>query len=89
VTTHQPPAVLSLTPNSGSGLTQAFTVVVTDPNGIANLNRVGLLFNTTPNTGGCEVDFQPSTNTMYNSDWGIPEWVTPGQPGSRATRCVP
>jgi hypothetical protein len=39
------PAVLSLTPASGSGASQAFTVRVSDGDGAANIHRVELLIN--------------------------------------------
>jgi hypothetical protein len=62
---------VSLTPNSGTGLTQTFTVVVTDPNGLADLNQVQLLFNITPDRGAvCNVNYQLATNTMYLYNWG-------------------
>jgi YVTN family beta-propeller protein len=69
VTAAQPPAIVSLTPNSGTGATQTFTVVVSDPSGIANLNQVQLLFNTTPTRlFACNVYYDTTADSTYLYD---------------------
>src|SRR6202034_3101370 len=42
-----PLTVVSLTPNSGTGLTRTFAMVFGDPNGLSDLSEVLFLFNTT------------------------------------------
>jgi hypothetical protein len=62
----QPPAVVSLTPSSGAGLTQTFTAVATDPAGLADLNQVQLLLNATATRlSGCNVNYHSAENTIY------------------------
>src|SRR6202034_2877898 len=47
------PAVVSVTPNSGSALTQTFTLQYSDTAGAANLQRVGVWFdNSATNSAG-------------------------------------
>jgi hypothetical protein len=78
----KPPATLSLTPSSGAGLTQTFSLALTDANGLSSLNQMQLLFNTTPNRpSGCNVNYKPAENTIYlYSDDGSAflAGVTPG-----------
>jgi hypothetical protein len=90
--TTQPPVVDSLTPNSGSGTTQTFTVVVTDPGGIPDLNQVQLMFNTAPTrASACNVNYKPSTNTMYlyNDDGSaFIGAVVPGSGSASNSQCT-
>jgi hypothetical protein len=81
-----PPTVVSLAPNSGSGTSQTFTAVYSDPNGAADLATVALLFNTTVSTAhGCFVIYTPATKLLYleNDDGtGFMPGVAPGSAGS-------
>ena len=60
-----PPAIVSLSPNSGSGPV-TFTAVYSDPNGAADLNQAMLLVNTSLNgVGACEISYYPQGNQLY------------------------
>ncbi len=80
------PTSVSVTPNSGSGATQAFSAVYADPNGAADLAAVRLLFNTSVNGAhACYVIYYPATNLLYlenDGDNGTVPAVAPGSAGS-------
>ncbi len=82
VTSSMPPTVVSLSPNSGSGLTQTFTGVYSDPNGAADLNTVSILFNTAiSGVNACWVRYYPAANLLYlenNTDNGLTAGIAPG-----------
>jgi hypothetical protein len=77
-----PPTVTSLSPNSGSGLTQTFTAMYSDPNGAADLNTVSILFNTAiSGVNACWVRYYPASNLLYlenNADNGLTAGIAPG-----------
>jgi hypothetical protein len=81
-----PPTVVSLSPGSGSGLTQAFTAVFSDPNGIADLSAVHILFNTVVTAAnGCYVFYYPASNMLYlenDAGTGLIAGIAPGSSGS-------
>jgi hypothetical protein len=81
-----PPTVVSLSPTSGTGLTQTFTAVYSDPNGISDLSAVIVLFNTSVKlSNACAVVYVPATNDMYlynNAGTGLSAGVVPGSSGS-------
>jgi hypothetical protein len=82
-----PPTVMSLAPTSGSGATETFTAVYSDPNGVPDLNGVGMIFNTSLSAASaCAVIYAPNTNLMYlynNAGTALlPTGVTPGSAGS-------
>jgi hypothetical protein len=57
---------VSLTPSSGVGVTQTFSAVVSDPAGLADLNQVQLLLNSSATRlGGCNVNYQAAANTIF------------------------
>jgi DNA-binding beta-propeller fold protein YncE len=76
------PAVASVSPNAGTGLTQTFTGVYSDPNGIGDLNNVRILFNTSvTGVNACYALYYPATNALYlenNADNGTAGPITPG-----------
>jgi hypothetical protein len=80
------PAAVSLSPNSGSGTSQTFTAVYSDPNGSADLGTLGILFNTTVSTAhGCLVLYNPASKLMYlENDGGtaLLAGIAPGSAGS-------
>jgi len=82
-----PPAVVSLSPSSGTGLTQTFTMVYTDPNGTSDLSKVLVLFNATLKvSGACYVAFVPASGEMYLYNDAGTAVLTPGiAPGSSAS----
>jgi hypothetical protein len=77
-----PPAVVSLSPSSGTGSTQMFSAVYFDPDGLADLNDVTVLFNTSVKvSSACRVIYIPETNQLYlYNDAGtrLSPGVTPG-----------
>jgi hypothetical protein len=81
----EPPTVVSLSPNSGTGTTQTFSVVVNDPSGPADLNNIQLLFNTTASRlSACNVNYDAAANTMYLYNDGGAGFVGSVTPGSSA-----
>jgi hypothetical protein len=74
-----PPAIVSLSPNSGGGTPVTFTAVYSDPNGAGDLSEAMLLVNTgVTGADGCYVYYQPQSNLLYlNNDAGN-GWLTPG-----------
>ena len=77
-----PPGVVSVTPASGTGVTQTFTAVYSDPNGLNDLNNVRLLVNTAVSgVNACYLYYYPASNTIYlenNADNGTAGPLTPG-----------
>ena len=80
----QPPSPVSVTPATGGGLTQTFATVYTDPNGLADLTQVQLLFNTTVNSAAaCYVIYNTATNQLFlRTDAGTANLTTAIVPGS-------
>lgn len=78
-----PPAVVSVTPASGQGLSQAFALTVSDPLGASDLATVQLLFNTSSATSGaCLVTYLAKQGTLgltNDAGTGYSGYVTPGQ----------
>jgi len=85
-TTSTTPAVGSLSPASGTGLTQTFTAVYSDPDGLGNLGTAKLLFNTAiSGVNACDIYYTVSTNSFYlynNADNGQAGPLTPGSSSS-------
>jgi hypothetical protein len=81
-----PPTVVSLSPASGSGLTQTFSMVYSDPNGISDLKNVLVVYNTSVSLAGdCTVVYTPATNKMYlydNAGTALSAGITPGSSAS-------
>ncbi len=78
-----PPAGVSVSPSSGTGLTQKFTAVYSDPNGVSDLKSVKVLFNTSKVlSNACAVLYEVANNKMYLYDNAgtavLPTAVTPG-----------
>jgi hypothetical protein len=77
-----PPTIVSLSPSSGSGTTQAFTGVYSDPAGTADLVTVRILFNAAISAvNGCYVYYYPASNLMYlenNGGTGLTAGIAPG-----------
>ncbi len=76
-----PPAVTSITPSSGAGSSQTFTLTLSDANGNADIASALVLFNSTLNgNGACFISYNRSVNTFYllrDSD-GVWQPITPG-----------
>jgi DNA-binding beta-propeller fold protein YncE len=79
------PGIVALSPNSGSGSTQTFTAVYSDPKGYADLATLRLLINTAISAAnGCYVQYSPAQNTLYleNNAGNASATLTPGAPTS-------
>jgi trimeric autotransporter adhesin len=82
-----PPAIVSLSPNTGSGTSVTFQAVYSDPNGAADLNTVLLQVDTSQvAANACYVYYQPQANLLYLSNNAGTAWLTPGlTPGVAGT----
>lgn len=80
-----PPVITSLSPNSGSGSTQPFTVVVSDPNGAADVTAALFVINNTLNgNNGCYMSFSRAANAFYLFRDSDNSWL-PITPGANST----
>jgi len=82
----QPPGIVSLSPNAGTGTTVTLKAVYSDPNGAGDLSELLLLINSTQNgVNGCYVYYQPQGNHLYlanNAGAWIKPALTPGVAGT-------
>jgi hypothetical protein len=80
-----PPSIVSLSPNAGTGTSQTFKAVYSDPKGASDLNELLLQVNTRQSSANaCYVYYQPQTNLLYLYNAGT--WMTPGlTPGAAGT----
>ena len=73
----EPPAIVSLSPNSGAGASVTFQAVYSDPNGAGDLNEVLLQVNNSQSSANaCYVYYQPQGNHLYLANNGG-AWITP------------
>ncbi len=80
------PTIGSLSPNSGTGLTQTFTAVYTDPGGTSDFKTVSILFNGfVTGSNGCYVQYNPGNNNLYLENNTGNATTGPIQPGSSST----
>jgi Chitobiase/beta-hexosaminidase C-terminal domain/Right handed beta helix region len=81
-----PPAIVSLSPNSGTGVSGTFKAIYSDPNGAGDLNEVLLQINSVQSSANaCYVYYQPQGNHLYlanNSGVWITPSLTPGVAGT-------
>ena len=84
---NQPPSVVSVTPNSGSGLgPQTFNFVYSDPNGFSYLNTVQALFSVTGSgASACWALYVQPTNNLYLMNDAGTSWTGPMNPGTAGT----
>ena len=67
----------SVTPGSGSGVSQSFAVVVADPTSVTNINWAEVLINTSLNgASACYLHYDRPSNTIYQRDDSAPLWVS-------------
>jgi hypothetical protein len=83
----QPPTIVSMSPNSGSGSTQTFAMAFSDTSGVSDMTLIRYIFNTsTSNATACSVLYYPTTNRMFlYNDAGtgtLPQGLTPGVAGT-------
>jgi hypothetical protein len=74
------PTGISLSPNSGSGQTQAFTAVYYDRLGASDIGTARILFGPSVTPNYCYVQYNPAANAMYL--YGSSTAVTPGSSAS-------
>jgi hypothetical protein len=84
---NQPPAVVSVTPGSGSGLgPQTFSFVYSDPNGFAYLNTVSALFSPAGSgSNSCYLLYVRPVNSLYLLNDAGTSWLGPMTPGAAGT----
>ena len=85
-TVDRPPSVVSMSPSSGSGNSQVFTVTVADPDGASDVNYVLFLMNQViSGAGACYVLYNPSMGLLWLENDAGTAWLTPIAAGSGAT----
>jgi Bacterial Ig-like domain (group 3)/FG-GAP-like repeat len=82
-----PPAIVSLSPNTGGGTTATFKAVYSDPNGAADLSELLLEVNAVQNSANaCYIYYQPQGNHLYLANNAGSAWITPAlTPGAAGT----
>ena len=83
-----PPAIVSLSPASGTGAAVTFKAVYSDPNGAGDLNELLLQINSSRSSANaCYVYYEPQGNHLYLANnagaWIMPA-LTPGVAGTAA-----
>jgi len=77
---------VSVTPSSGTGSSQSFSFVFTDPAGYAAIRSVSLLFNSSLiGNAGCYVLVYPLSNALYLANDANTGWLTPLTLGGAGT----
>ena len=72
----QPPVAVSVTPSSGTGSTQAFTFVFSDPNGASSISQVYVLFSQSGSlANACLASLSGSALQLLNDSGGT--WLGP------------
>ena len=79
----QPPSITSVSPASGSGSSQVFSVTVADANGAADLNYVLFLVGELP--GACYAMYNLSVGQILLANDAGTAWLAPIAAGSAAT----
>ena len=61
-----PPTNVSVTPSSGSGTTQSFSFLFSDPIGFADIHHVDIIFNSQlVGQNGCFIEYSRASNVLY------------------------
>jgi uncharacterized repeat protein (TIGR01451 family) len=80
-----PPSVVSVSPSTGSGLSQTFTFILSDPAGAAAINDVYVLVNSAFNSAsGCFFQYYQPANTLWLSNDADTGWQGSTAVGSGA-----
>ncbi|MGD0777471.1 MAG: hypothetical protein ABSC05_32155 [Candidatus Solibacter sp.] len=80
------PADVSVSPSSGSGLSQQFTWTVSSPSGYTNLSDVFAVFNTSVSgVNACYIRYNRASNLLYLADDSGANWLGGFVPGSSVT----
>ena len=87
-----PPTNVGVTPASGSGLSQTFTLQFSDSYGAADLSTVSVLFNTTVSTvSACSITYNQPANTLsLLTDAGAAPnaSISPGSGNQQNSQCT-
>jgi hypothetical protein len=82
---NQAPSAVSVTPSSGSGLTQSFTFLYSDPNGYVDMPGAVVLINSALSvTNACYISYNRNSNTLslYSDSATTWSWFTVGSAAS-------
>jgi hypothetical protein len=80
------PSTGTVSPSSGFGTAQQFTLVASDPNGAGDLAHVYMLLNRALSAlNGCEVNYYASTGLLYLLSDNGSSWRTGAEPGVTGT----
>jgi hypothetical protein len=80
----QTPSAVSVSPSSGSGLSQTFTFVFSDTGGAGDLYQQFVLFNSSTGTASaCEVQYDGPSLYLLSDSGG--SWLGPMTPGSASS----
>jgi hypothetical protein len=80
------PSILSVTPNSGAGSAQIFSVLANDPAGANDVNVIFLLVNSALSaTGGCYVMYSPSAQQIWLANDTGTAWLASIRAGAAGT----
>ena len=87
------PSAISANPSSGTGLTQAFTWTVSNPEGYAEISEVQALFNMAlSGWSACYIRYSRASNLLYLADDSGATWMGGFAPGTIGTasnsRCL-
>jgi hypothetical protein len=81
-----PPQSVSVTPLSGTGSSQAFQFLYTDPDGFVDLNQIFVFINSTSGPGnGCVLVYLQASNGLFLLNDAATAWLGPASPGSAGT----
>jgi hypothetical protein len=85
-TVNQPPSVISVTPNTGSGLgPQTFSFVYSDPNGFSFLTAAKAQFTSQADANSCFLEYIRSANSLYLLNDAASSWLGPMTLGAAGT----
>jgi hypothetical protein len=83
---NQPPQAVSVTPSSGTGSSQVFSFVFSDPNGASDIVSAQIVINAVlSGNSACWVSFDPVHSSMSLRNDGNSAWLGPITPGTSAT----
>ena len=90
---NQPPLPVSVMPSSGTGRSQTFSVVYSDPNGVTDLASTQVVFNTAVNgIAACYINVDPTHGFAWLGTDGFTSWMGPitlGAAGSlQNSQCI-
>jgi hypothetical protein len=80
------PVPVSVTPSSGTGLSQSFTYLFSDGNGYTDINSVQIMVNSTLNSvNSCQLYYIRPSNQLYMRNDANTAWIGPVAPGASTT----